>query len=416
MGSACVVPDNESMSHLCSGRVHPEKGFVVPQWYPTIRRSSKADNPNLYDNMMDCAIIEQLFSKAVSASEINLSLLSILLSPGCNKAYRRFLKSTLNIDQRDDYIQTLDFYFQEYRRLQGCCVGVTKEFSSRHESLVGLFVNDSRYKHWRATEKANVLSAMNSCILDKPICICYPSSLKSKQERYELQTVSTDHGSDDDKESVEIALEAALSTSTEEIQSVLSETQSTSDEVLESMNRRAASDVALGSLWLVQYLTMMEDFPIACSLSLVEGSLHNKELTGSSCPIVYVNKYFEILFGQKRVDIVTAKMENCFTAPPQSTAQLFNYKPCWSTGFNEATTCESTTAAYNFSFGDCKYHTRGNCVLTMIPIRDPRISLVYIITLYVPIREPANWVAIGLAAQRNTRILTVLPKVVSTSV
>jgi hypothetical protein len=250
-----------------------------------------------YDNAADSVLVEKLHSKAITSTESKLSLLTVLLSPGCLAAFRLFLKDRLSSVEHEFYNTNLEYFHDEYRRSKGksfvsdlelysllllmnigtTVVSVSGEWCAQHNALAAMFVEDTRYKHWRATEVANVLSAMNSFVTDHDSCYNNHKVFQRVDSSYDMLSLSSpsDKGANCSitQSQTHPSMLSPINSDTQVLKS-----HTPSYEALKSTSKRAVADIAQGSVWLVQFLSMMEDFPIACSLARVEGYGHGSQI------------------------------------------------------------------------------------------------------------------------------------------
>jgi hypothetical protein len=108
-----------------------------------------------YDNAADSVLVEKLHSKAITSTESKLSLLTVLLSPGCLAAFRLFLKDRLSSVEHEFYNTNLEYFHDEYRRSKG------KSFMSDLRALILTPFNEYRYHggkcKWRMVRPAQRL-------------------------------------------------------------------------------------------------------------------------------------------------------------------------------------------------------------------------------------------------------------------
>jgi hypothetical protein len=346
-----------------------------------------------YDNVLDDKIVEKFLMKSLCSGDVKTSLLCVMMSPGCKDAFYKYLKKVIvDMVARAEYIKNLEVFFDQYCLSGGNCkVTFGSEWCYQHAVLVTGFVSDKTYKRWRAVESANVLSAMNVFAVDG-------TGLPS-------QYLCDDNCSEDNCSAEDSSSARSSVCSIRSVSSV-------SVDALQSVRCEAVDSISSGSVWLVQYLSIMEDFPLPFTLAKVTKT-HGLQST----PIVYANKSFEKMSNQNRWDIVRSSMEGGFSAPSShemADCELVGeYVPYWQTGFNGAYAPVSIQAA--FKFGSFNSQCQGTCVASMKPIYAPSGELLYIASFYEPLlMKSASCLAATCGARRrNVKFLNSLPSIVN---
>jgi hypothetical protein len=291
---------------------------------------------------------------------------------------------------------------------------VGSEWAYQHAMLVAKFVEDSSFKKWRAAEAAKVLSAMTEVICADGEDWMKKASAhplrRIDSEEETLRDRSVSDVSSVDGNSVKSYVTKVSSSSVRSSSSATSTSSSASSEMFKSVRSDAVESLSNGSVWMVQYLSMMENFPLPFTLAKVEA--------GNATPIVYANQAFEKFSSQDRWSIVNmASMDTCLrtvTEAEQADCELVGEsKAFWLGGFNGTLAPVSVQAGYKFT--SAKSCSQGVCVVCMKPIYNQAGELVYIASFYESIvsKSASGLAVLSNIRRRNVKFLNNVPSIVN---
>jgi hypothetical protein len=358
--------------------------------------------------------VEQFLCRALTQFGDIKTSLGILL--GCKDAYIGFVRRRLDSITAKRYLDVLEELHIQYLDSDGeDALTAATEWIVQHTTLVASFIEHPMYKAWRASETANVLSAMNlfssgDVVAEKigePLFLVEDTgtrtdTLRSREpDSYRTSSVFRSRSNSGLSQQIMSRSDSQRERSCRE--------RSSSFDAMASLKLCAIDSVANGSTWLVQLLSVMEDFPVVFTLAKAVSTLGLRET-----PIVYANRFFESMSNVSRLQVVQLDMDECFVSSLDSEAcatlidGVQSFAPIWRTGFSGEFTPATIVAQHTFS-------TPGLVVLTLKALYDNNGNIAYVAAFYAPFEMPIDFGKVSFVKRRNLKFMSSWPSVVSES-